>query len=398
MTKPAAGLHVCHVSWLLSAAGGGIPPVVFALAAHQSAQLEAVSVVGVADAGGRPIARAQAARLHRPLGPRSLGWPPGMLLDLMTSRPDVVHLHGLFTGVSFAAQAWRRFASGALVVAPHGMLEPWALARSAWKKRLFLCLAERANLDRARCIHALCTEEARSVRALGVRTPIAIVPNGIDLESISGERDKRACAELLPATQGRRVLLFLGRLHPKKGLPNLVRAFARIRRERVAKGDWLLVIAGPDQLGHAAEVRALAVAEGASDQIAMIGPVMGEGKRALLAAADAFALPSFSEGFSLALLEALAWRLPALVTRPCNLDVARFGAGFVCDATLESITASLRSLLSASPAELRAMGDAGRREIEARYRWDHIAGQLKAVYAWAARQGERPDCVEERRS
>jgi len=389
-------MHVCHVSWLLSPRGGGIPPVVFALAAHQRRRLASVNVLGVEDGGRGPIdPEAPSLRLHRALGPSALGWPPGMVLDLLSRQPDVVHLHGLFTGVSLAARMWKQWASGTLVVAPHGMLEPWALARSAWKKRLFLHLAERANLERARCIHALCSEEAHSIRALGLRTPIAVVPNGVDLDRVRGERDVRACSALFPHTRGRRLLLFLGRIHPKKGLLNLVRAFAAVQRELAGGDEWLLLVAGPDQIGHAAQVRALATAQGVSDQVDMVGPVLGEKKRALLAAADAFALPSYSEGFSMAVLEALAWRIPALVTRSCNFDVAQFGAGVVCDATLESITESLRSLLCATRAERRAMGDAGRRRVEAFYRWDHIAGQLESVYAWASRQGDRPRCVQE---
>jgi glycosyltransferase involved in cell wall biosynthesis len=280
-----------------------------------------------------------------------------------------------------------------VVVTPHGMLEPWALANSAWKKRLFRLLVEDRNLAQARCLHALCQAEAANLRRLGLRNPIATVPNGVALDGIPARPDRAPLARAHPQLAGRKVLLFLGRLHPKKGLPHLVEAWAALLREGAAR-DWALLVAGPDQLGHAAEVAARVRALELDEAVVLAGPAYGEAKRDLLAGADAFVLPSFSEGFSMAVLEAMAWRLPAVVSRQCNLDVEGPGVGLLCEPDAVSVAARLRDLLAMSDAERGAMGARGRAEVELRYTWPTVAAQLAEVYRWLLGGEERPASVE----
>ena len=387
-------MRLAHLTWLLSARGGGIPPVARALADEQRRAGHEVRILGVEDpaAQGEP----EVGEQHRALGPLALGFAPGLGRALGRDGPDLLHLHGLFTWPSQVASGWGARTGRPVLVSPHGMLQSWALANSAWKKRLFRFLVEDRNLSRARCLHALCEDEALSLRRLGLTNPVAVVPNGVALDEVPATPDRSALVRAHPELAGRRILLFLGRIHPKKGIPLLLDAWGRLRDEG-ALGGWLLLVVGPDQVGHAAEIRARVSALRLEQEVRLWGPAYGEEKKAMLAAADAFVLPSYSEGFSMAVLEAMAWGLPALVSRPCNLDVEAPGAGLLCEPEEGSVAERLRALLSLSDDERRAMGSRGRAEVERRYTWPVVAAQFVQVYQWLLGGGAPPATVESAR-
>lgn len=382
-------MNATHLTWLLSRRGGGIPPVAFALAVAQRALGHNARIVGVADPDEPPLG---AAEVFAARGPLALGWAPKLSVSLEARSSDILHLHGLFTWSSEVARRFGRRTGRPVVVSPHGMLEPWALARAAWKKRLFRVLIEDDNLRRAACLHALCEHEAAQLRSLGLSNPVAIVPNGVDLPD--PDASATPFLETFPRARGRRLILFLGRLHPKKGLPHLVDAWARVMRDRSAHRDWLLVVAGPDQLGHSAEIVQRVAERGIVDHVEFTGPLYGTLKESALAAASAFVLPSFSEGFSVAILEAMASRLPVLVTRQCNLDVEAFGAGFLAEPDVDSVARQLAAFLALSDDERRDMGSRGRREVEARYTWSRVAQDLLDTYRFVMGSDQRPAFVE----
>ncbi|HUL59762.1 MAG TPA: glycosyltransferase [Anaeromyxobacteraceae bacterium] len=389
-------MRALHLTWLLSRAGGGIPPVVGALAVAQRRAGVEAQVAGIRDPGAPPaVDGGTPVRLFDAVGPLALGWAPRLAADLAGAPPDLLHLHGLFTWPSQAARCWGRRTGRPVVVAPHGMLDPWALANSAWKKRAFRWLVEDDNLRRAACLHALCAEEAAQLRRLGLRNAVAVVPNGVEVADVPDAPDRGAFGRAFPVASGRRVLLFLGRIHPKKGLPVLLDAWADLGRAGVlARDGWLLAIAGPDQLGHRAEVEGRARDLGASGSVLFTGPLYGGGKAAALAAASGFVLPSQSEGLPMAVLEALAWRLPALVSRACNVDVEAWRAGLVFDLDAGAVARALGAFLSLTDAERAAMGARGRAEVERRHAWPRVAAELSAVYGWLLGGGGPPPCVE----
>jgi len=388
-------MRTVHISWLLSPAGGGIPPAMFALAREQASIGADVRVMGVEDPAAFPISLADYCSVYGARGPLALGYAPAMRAALLGSSADVTHLHGLFTWPSRVARQWGKATGKPVVVSPHGMLEPWALANSAWKKRVFSWLVETDNLRGAACLHSLSIVEASNIRRLGYQNPIAVIPNGVDLAPTERPPGPDEFELDFPAAAGRRLLLFLGRIHPKKGLPHLLRAWAALRDEGRLDGEgWLLVVAGPDQLGHSSEVEALAASLGLRRHVRVTGPLHGNAKRRVLAAATGFVLPSFSEGFSMAVLEALAWKLPVIVTRQCNFDAESIGAGWVCEPNAESVAGRLRALLDTREDRRKEMGLAGRREIEKRYTWPNVAREMLGVYGWLIGGGTRPACVE----
>ncbi|MBP1804841.1 glycosyltransferase [Rubellimicrobium aerolatum] len=377
----------------MSRAGGGLFTAASALSRHLAEAGVAVEVLAGEDEfsqADRPAWEPVPVRTFRPSGPRAFGYLPGLAACLDAGPPDLVHLHGLWTYPSAAALRWSR-GRRRRVVSPHGMLDPWALRNSAWKKRVAGFLYEGANLRGAACLHALCQPELEAFRAHGLTGPAAIIPNGVDLSRADGTHPPPPWASRVP--DGAKRLLYLGRLHPKKGLLPLVQGFGRAAAP--ARSDWHLVIAGWDQGGHAAELRAQAADLGLQGRVHLVGPQFGADQRATLAAADAFVLPSLSEGLPMAVLEAWAFGRPVVMTPECNLPVG-FSAGAALEtrADARSLAASLDALFSLSDAERAAIGRRGRALVEERFDWRRVAADMAALYGWVLGGGPAPDFVE----
>jgi glycosyltransferase involved in cell wall biosynthesis len=320
-------------------------------------------------------------------GPRAIGYAPALASALADVNADVTHAAGLWMYPSVAHHRWVRRSRRPCVISPHGMLDAWALRNSAWKKRLAGALFERAHLEQAACLHALCAPEAEAIRAYGLTNPICVIPNGIDLPVLSEPPSPPAWAGRIPS--GRNVLLFLGRLHPKKGLRSLLQAWARARTPA-----WHLVIAGWDQGGHERELQALAEAHQLREHVCFCGPLHGPDKAAAYAAAQAFILPSFSEGLPMTILEAWAYGLPVLMTTACNLP-----EGFQANAALKISTdpgmlaQEISRFLDWPVEERAAMGRRGHDLVARQFSWNRIAGEFLSLYRWIAGQGPQPVCV-----
>jgi poly(glycerol-phosphate) alpha-glucosyltransferase len=312
------------------------------------------------------------------------------------------------------------------------MLDAWALRNSHWKKRIAATLYERKHLEDASCIRALCQAEAESIRACGLRNPICVIPNGIGLpEARSVEHGLPNAVWQAFVPPGSRVLLYLGRIHPKKGLVNLLKAWKEVRGSKSQAGslnpaDWVLAIAGWDEGGHESELKRLATELGlqwetsrprddktAGPQdcgthtrgrrtedsrrcsVLFLGPRFGEAKEALYRDCDAFILPSFSEGLPMVVLEAWAFAKPVLMTPECNLPQG-FAAGAALRITknVEGIVNGLRGLFRFSGAALQSTGARGRDLVATRFSWGEIGETMRAVCAWVSESGPKPDCVQ----
>jgi poly(glycerol-phosphate) alpha-glucosyltransferase len=275
------------------------------------------------------------------------------------------------------------------------MLDPWAFSHSRWKKRLVWHGWERRALERAGALHALCPAEAASLRALGLTAPIAVIPNGVLLPAAAGANGAGAgplppppWAEQVP--EGERVLLFLSRFHAKKGLEPLLQAWASLGEEPRRRGWWLALVGYGDDGALAARVERTG-----PERVLVHGPCFGAAKEACLAAASAFVLPSFSEGLPMAALEAMAHRLPCLLSPACNLPEAYDrGAATAVEPEATALGGALRQLLQQPAAELAAMGDAGRQLVAERFSWQQVAERTAGLYGWLHGAGERPDWIE----
>jgi glycosyltransferase involved in cell wall biosynthesis len=272
------------------------------------------------------------------------------------------------------------------------MADPWALRHKAWKKRLYLAMVERHALRGAACLHALTRSEARFLRELAPSTPVACVPNGVDLRPLDDLPSRHSVEATYPELAGKFTLLFLGRLHAKKGLDVLADALVRAWGTH---DDWHLLLAGPEDGAGAPFLRRMSML-GLRGHVTVVGHVSGETTRRMWGAADAFVLPSRSEGFSMTVLESLAARVPPIVTTACHFpELAEVGAGLVCEPDAESLAEALHTLRFERTAEDRARcGERGRALVEQQFTWETQARRLVQVYRWLADRGPRPDVVE----
>ena len=312
-----------------------------------------------------------------------LGLPVRGELDKMAQlrEPQLIHGHGIWLPVNhWTARAARR-QGVPLIIQPRGMLEPWALKHKAWKKQLAMALFQRRDLQTARLFVATADSEYESLRQTGVRQPVAVIPNGVDFSAVSAQKPKHD--EATPRTA-----LFLSRVHPKKGLLNLLHAWAR-----VAPMGWCLKLAGPNEGGHLAEVMGLARQLSIDKSIEYVGEVDGAEKAKLYGQADLFVLPTFSENFGVVVAEALAHGLPVITTRGAPWsDLQTHGCGWWVDIGVEPLIRALREAVDLGDDERRAMGASGREYVQ-RYNWDEIAQQTIEVYRWLLGHGPKPICV-----
>ena len=325
------------------------------------------------------------------VGPRSFGYSPAMRRTLKRESPDLTHVHGLWMYPTLAAARWSRVTGRPYMVTIHGMLDPWALRHSRWKKSVAAWLYENACLRGATCIHVNTKAEMNVVRQYGLRNPIAIIPNGMD---IPDSRSDSPSPWIHLIKSGTKVILYLGRLHPKKGLQVLLRGWKEVLRKDSPSDHWDLVIAGWDQEDHRAELITTADKLGIRGRVHFVGPLFGEAKSSALCSADAVVLPSFSEGLPMAVLEAWANCLPVLMTSSCNLSEGfAAGAAIPIQPEPESIDCGLRQLTSMSDSCRRKMGMNGRELVRQRFTWDAVGNQMNSLYYWMLNGGSTPDTL-----
>jgi len=389
-------MQIIHVTASLSRLGRGVSPVAWALASHQSALGENVRIAGLRDTHTREDCITQnnvpfyAASV---VGPQRLGYSPSLRRHLFSDvgTCHIIHNHGLWMWPGREARQLAQKKRAKLVISPHNMLDPIYRRRSGWKKTIARLLYEDKNLRIASCLHALTEREAQCIRAFGLEEPVAIIPNGVDIAAFEHLPPEEEASKLWPELSGKKIILFLGRVHPVKGLPSLVQGWRSVAKQF---RDWHLVIAGPDYDGHLADIKDYVLAAMLGGQVTFTGPVYDYRKLALLSAADIFVLPSVSEGFSMAILEALACRLPVLITPECNFPEAiEASAGEFIGTSPDTVEKGLCNLLTRSKAELMAMGNRGHRLVLENYSWRSIATRTLSVYRWLLDKGDKPECV-----
>lgn len=322
-------------------------------------------------------------------GLRSFGYAPDMANKLREAQIDLLHVHGLWMYPSLASLRWAQKWKKPYIITTHGMLDSWAVRRSRWRKYIAAKLYERHHLNQASCLHALCGSELRSIRTYGLQNPVCVLPFGVDIpEPSSIVRD---------GGKQERTILFLGRLHPKKNLVRLLQAWQKVHRAKSGReSGWVLTIAGWDQGGHERNLRILSGELGLEATVRFVGPKFGADKAALLSEADAFVLPSVSEGLPISVLEAWSYGLPVLMTPECNIPEGfQTEAAISMKADVESITHGLTELLAMSEDERICMGIRGRQLVQKSFSWTAYTTQMHAVYLWLLGSGDKPDCVVE---
>ncbi len=289
---------------------------------------------------------------------------------------DLVNTNAIFSLTNFPAYWACQQHQIPYVITPRGMLEPWALSYKSWKKSIYYTLLEKPALQNAKLIQMLASTEAEQIKPLNLQTPITIAPNGIHRQDFEKLPDPELFYQQFPDTGNKTLILFLGRIDPKKGLDLLATAFGKIQAQFPQAH---LVIAGPDNIGFLPKVKDYFAKAGCLEAVTFTGILTGSLKYAALAAANIFVAPSYSEGFSMSVLEGMASGLPCVITTGCNFpEAAKANAAYVVDINADAITNALTKCLQ-SPQEAKEMGTRARQLIFEQYTWDSIAKKLIQV-------------------
>ena len=386
-------LQVIHVTTSVSRLGGGLFESMRHLSKETARHGPQVEILGTED-----LHSAEDTARWSPLpvrtfpvqGPPRLAFSPGLAHYLEDATVDLVHLHGVWQYPTSAVLRWARRTGKPYVVSAHGMLEPWALQRSRFKKAIVNWLYQNACLMEADCLRATAASEVESFRALGFRNPVALIGNGVFVPAALENRK----SEIGNRKSARRAL-FISRVHPKKGLLDLVKAWGKNRKSEIGNRkseEWELVIVGPDEGGHLAQVMNLVRELGLQEEIRYGGEIWeDEAKWQCYQEADLFVLPSYSENFGLVIAEALGCGVPVITTHATpwqDLEIHR--CGWWIETGEEALTQALRQAMSVPADELRAMGARGRKLVQEKYSWAPIGKQMAETYEWLAGRRDRP--------
>jgi glycosyltransferase involved in cell wall biosynthesis len=300
--------------------------------------------------------------------------------EAASGRVNVIHNHSLWMMPNvYPGRVCRRHPECRLVVSPRGTLSQWALRKNAALKKMFWLLLQGPAVSEASCFHATARSEYEDIRRCGINQPVCILPNGIDV---------------LPLHQldhnGRLRLLFLSRIHPKKGLDVLMHAWHAVEARFP---DWDLDIVGPGEPVYMKNMRNLATALRLK-RVSFRGPIYGDDKLEMYRAASIFVLPTHSENFGVAVAEALAAGTPAIVTvgAPWSGLISE-RAGWWIEQGVDALVACLEEALATSPERLAEMGAAGRRWMIRDFSWQQIGERFSQTYHWLLTGRERPSWV-----
>ena len=284
------------------------------------------------------------------------------------------------------------------IITPRGMLEPWSLNQKRWKKRLALMLYQMKDLQRAACIFTTAEMEAKHIRDLGVRVPISVIPNGIATEGYS-------CRKSIDGVK--KQILFLSRVHVKKGIELLIDAFSHLHYDFP---DWTVVIVGNGEIDYIKTLENRVASLGLQDCIKILPPVFGDAKTRLYQESSLFCLPSFSENFGMVIAEAMSCGIPTITTNGTpwqllNGEESTMGAsldmlgedrrtGWCIELSVRNLEIVLREAMSMDFLDLYKMGQRGSKLVNENFNYRSVAKKTKRLYEWILNGGEIPKFVE----
>jgi len=386
-----SGWRILHVIQTLSPKAGGPPAVAARLAAAQAALGNTVTILSYLTPEERSLVEIATSKVPGMTKVQLEFVPKGgrfenffatqarRRLRQLLPQTDVIHIHNAWDPILFhaARMARNRKFQIPYVVRPAGALDVWSLQQKRWKKKLAMLLGYRKMYDRAAYLHVLNKDERRLIADnLSLCSPLRVIPNGVFLEEISPLPEPGTFTAKHPVLQGRPFILFLSRLHYKKGLDYLGASFAQVAQRNQ---DVHLVVVGPDDGAKASFLQQIEAA-GLQNRVHVIPGLYGPDKLAALRDATCFCLPSRQEGFSVAITEALACGVPAVVSDACHFpEVQTEGAGFVVPLEIAAVAEALLKILDDAGLRQR-MSEAGKMLIRERFTWPRIAEMTLREY------------------
>jgi glycosyltransferase involved in cell wall biosynthesis len=313
-----------------------------------------------------------------------LGMSPLMRRGLLeaAASTNLIHSHGLWMMPNLYPAQAALAGRVPLILSPRGMMDHWAWRHHRWRKRAIWWAGQARAVRAAWCVHATAASELEYVRDLGIRAPVAVVPNGV---TIPDE------AAILKRPASLRTMLFLARVHRKKGVDILLHAWRNVQ-DRFQ--DWQLVIVGPDDGGWLPRMKALA-SDIAVRRVSFEGKVPQSEKTRYFASSELYVLPTHNENWGVSIAEALAHGVPAIVSRGApwsGLEANR--CGWWIENSVEALTETLRTALALPPEELAGRGASGRKWVQECFSWNRVAETMRLVYGWVTGTGGLPACVQ----
>jgi glycosyltransferase involved in cell wall biosynthesis len=381
-------MRIVHVTPYMHPAAGGPPVVVDRLSRELAARGHELRVLttdlfaGSDSAWTNGADRPYEMQVFPTVAGNGYGFSPQLwkAIGRTVGNCDIVHVHTLWTFASLAAERACVRARAPFLVMPHGMLDPYSMNRGWIKKQGYGRLLEWPLLRKARGICYTHPEEQRLASLTCGQLPLGhIIELGAEPAPATPRAELRAefLARYLNLA-GKTIVLFLGRLHPKKGLDLLIPAFEIVKRERP---EAHLLLVGPGDTEYVESIRTEINKRGLTEHITLTGPLYGRDKWAVQAASDLFILPSYQENFAISVVEALRSGLPVLLSRRVNLwsDIVEAGAGRECELDVPKLAATLVSTLE-DVEWRRSATQAGEALLERRFNWKATAERLETIY------------------
>jgi glycosyltransferase involved in cell wall biosynthesis len=322
----------------------------------------------------------------------------GFSLDMENSarswsgrQPLVVHQHMLWLGYSRTTQLFHSNKAARTVIAPHGVLDYWHVRKSRFKKAFAGIFYEYKNLSSCSCLHATSDQEVKDFRNFGLKNPIARINNGVSALQLEARGNADKFREKHCIDDNRRLMLFLSRISPQKGLDMLLLALGSLRNDFK---DWVLVLGGIDYENYEPELRKMISDLQISDRVLFVGPLYGEEKDNAFAASEVFVLPSRSEGSPMIVLEAMAAGLPVMTTKAAPWEqLLQHSCGWWTEISTFGIQQSLSEIMEHDPKSLREIGERAKQLVSAEYTWTAAAQRSSLLYCWLTEGGCPPDFV-----
>jgi poly(glycerol-phosphate) alpha-glucosyltransferase len=390
--------RIAHILPSLSPRSGGLYTVVSSLAKKSAECHVEIKVYGAQDVAEPVNSGAWAPAIARELGtkgPARFSYMPDLVRELEDYIPQIIHVHGIWAYPLIAAHQYARSHGVYRILSPHGMLDGWALDQSKWLKKVAGWAYQNRGLRSVDCIHALCEAEVEEIRRFGLHSPICVIPNGVEIVKMNLANDYSHPSWIRDIAGNKNVLLFLSRIHPKKGLANLLHAWQLVMKDSTSSIDeWILLIVGNDETGHMQELEQLKEQLGLQSRVFFLGPQYGREKAAIFSRADAFILPSLSEGMPAVVLEAWSYALPALITPQCNLQEGfEAGAAIKIEPDPDEIATVLKKFFVLPRSQREKIGRAGLSLVERHFDWRVTVQKMLATYRWLGGYEKKPDFV-----
>ena len=379
-------MKVLILTYSVTRSAGGVFDAVrdlFVNSAFKKHQLKIFSFIDENIDKDRPSWKGIPMKLFKPF---PMLYSPKIRKDLLKESPDIFHMEALWRYPQLLMVAWKKHKKAPIVCTPHGMLDPYIIKNQGVVKRLVSKLFFQKSLEAVDCYHALCQKELEDIRAYGLKQPVAIIPNGINLPDPDLNFEK---------TDKKKHLLYLGRLHKKKGVDLLLKALAAINKEKKEMLDnWQIDLVGWDHEGCKAELEKIVEDNHLDDLVVFHGGLFGENKQRMYANADGYILPSHGEGLPMTVLEAWSWKIPVIMTPECHLPEGySANAAIEINDNVESVCNGLKTFLGMSDKERQSMGMRGYNLVRENFTWDVSAKKMIEVYEWLLGNLEKPDFI-----